>query len=142
MDQKQVLIEEINTSIECMEYLQNFKLLVPDGEKIQATKNYKFTKHLNNKLKDDSNDSKMMPYTNDDVINNLLDNNENLEKITLRDFGQGFLPYEGNCGFLTMSQFKFGYTKEYYPFRFFFHNYINHFRSYQKQMPCLLKTKW
>ena len=80
MNQQQVLNEKINTSNECMEYLQNFKLLVPDGEIIQATKAYKFTKHLNDKLKDDSNDSKMMPYHNDDVIINLLNINEHSEK--------------------------------------------------------------
>ena len=121
MDQKQVLIDEINTSNECMEYLQNFKLLVPDGEEIQATNVYKFSLNINDNLKDDSSDSKLMPYPDDDVILKLLNKNENSEKkITLRDFGQGLLPYEGNCGFLIMSQFKFGYTKEYYPFRVFF----------------------
>ena len=77
MDQKQVLIEEIYTSNECMEYLQNFKLLVPDGEKIQATNVYKFSLYINDKLKDDSNDSKMMPYPDYDVILKLLNINEN-----------------------------------------------------------------
>ena len=91
MNQKQVLNEEINTSNECMDYLQNFKLLVPDGEKIQATKVYKFSNHINDKLKDDSNDSKMMPYPDDDVIINLLNINEHSEKkllslILVKDF--------------------------------------------------------
>ena len=50
---------------------------------------------------------------NDNLINELLDDNNNLqEKMILHDYGQGSLPYKGNCGFLTMSQFKFGFTNE------------------------------
>ena len=91
IDQKQVLIEEIRTSNECMEYLQNYKLLVPDGEKIQATDVYKFSLNINDKLKDDSEDSKKMPYPDDDVFRNLLNINENIEKkllfvILVKDF--------------------------------------------------------
>ena len=103
-----------------MNYLLSFKSLVPEQEEIDPTKTYKYSKMINDKLLD-SQDSENKPDTDDDVINELLDDNDNLqEKMILHDYGQGSLPYEGNCGFLIMSQFKFGYTNEYYLFCIFF----------------------
>ena len=57
----------------------------------------------------------------DQVFNELLkDKNNKISKLIISDNGQGILPYEGNCGFLTMSKFLVGHPQEYYCLRIFF----------------------
>ena len=58
---------------------------------------------------------KIKPIVDDYVFYNLLKvTNINNHKLIISDNGQGLLPYEGNCGFLTMSRFLIGQTQEYY----------------------------
>ena len=58
---------------------------------------------------------KITPIVDDYVFYKLLkDMNIKNHKLIISDNGQGLLPYEGNCGFLTMSRFLIGQTQEYY----------------------------
>ena len=69
----------------------------------------------------DFQEKKITPIVDDQVFNELLlDKNNKISKLIISDNGQGILPYEGNCGFLAMSQFLVGHPQEYYCFRIFF----------------------
>ena len=117
MDIHQKIVDENNMSTRIAEYLQNYKELVGEHSISQdILKNVKKTINaeiINGKL--------YTEHSDDPQFNYLLDNFGNeMERLEVLDHGQGSLPNEGNCGFLTMSRMLNGTEKEYYPLRIFF----------------------
>ena len=97
-------------------YFQKYRSLLGEAE-INDDVCHFVTKQI---LDDDTIDVKD-PQANDPVLNYLLKDELNIEEwVEIHDNGQGSLPEEGNCGFLTLSQFLHGTERNYYPIRIFF----------------------
>ena len=119
-EEKDVLDElKLNSRIQnndIKSYFQKYRSLLGEAE-INDDVCHFVTKQI---LDDDTIDVKD-PQANDPVLNYLLKDELNIEEwVEIHDNGQGSLPEEGNCGFLTLSQFLHGTERNYYPIRIFF----------------------
>ena len=74
-------------------------------------------------------------------MNCLLKNETNFDEwVEIHDSGQGSLPNEGNCGFLTMSQFMLGTERNYYALRIFFSYVYQSLSTLPESHPLLNET--
>ena len=117
-------------------YFQQFQSLLGNSD-INDDKNHQLKKLI---LDDESID-KNQPVANDPVLNCLLKNETNFDEwVEIHDSGQGSLPNEGNCGFLTMSQFMLGTERNYYALRIFFSYVYQSLSTLPESHPLLNET--
>ena len=108
--------DEVKSTYDVTKYISGYKDLFGKEKSINVDKTFLLSKYIMAILSM----KKITPIVDDYVFYKLLkDMNIKNHKLIISDNGQGLLPYEGNCGFLTMSRFLIGQTQEYYWLRIF-----------------------
>ena len=128
-DRKQKSINEVKATHDITKYISEYNDLIGKEKWMNVDKMFVISKFIMDGL---SRKKKITPIVDDQVFNELLmDKNNKISKLIISDNGQGILPYEGNCGFLAMSQFLVGHPHEYYCLRIFFHICLNLYHYYR-----------